>query len=146
MNVKPKYLVSACLAGEKCRYDGRSLKDKKIVQLVRKGLAIPVCPEKLGGLPIPRPKAEIEKGDGKDVVSKKSKVITQEGADITSQMIKGAKKTLRIAQTYRIKKAFMKNKSPSCSCGKIYRKGRLIKGEGVTVALLKEKNIKIIPK
>jgi len=146
MNVKPKYLVSACLAGEKCRYDGKSSEDKKIVQLVKKGLAIPVCPEKLGGLPVPRPKAEIDKGDGKDVVSKKSKVITEEGTDITSQMIKGAKKTLRIAQRYKIKKIFMKDKSPSCGCGKIYRKGRLIKGDGVTVALLKEKNIKIIPK
>ncbi len=146
MKVKTEYLVSACLAGEECRYDGKSSKDKKVAQLVKKGLAIPVCPEKLGGLSIPRSKAEIEKGNGKDIISKKSKVITEEGVDITSQMIKGAREALSIAQRYRIKKAFMKNKSPSCGCGRIYRKGKLIKGDGVTVALLKKKDIKIIPK
>jgi len=143
---KLKYLASACLAGEKCRYDGLDSKDKKVVQLVKKGKALPVCPERLGGLTIPRAKSEIEKGDGKDVIAKKSKVVTKEGIEITSQMLEGAHKVLRMAQRYGIKKAIMKNKSPSCGCGKIYRKGRIVNGDGVTVALLKKENIRIIPK
>ncbi|KPL03988.1 MAG: hypothetical protein AMJ90_02440 [candidate division Zixibacteria bacterium SM23_73_2] len=146
MRIKPEYLVSACLAGERCRYNGMSSADREVIFLVDNGLAVPVCPEKLGGLPIPRPKVEIEKGDGKDVLSSRSKVVNEKGEDVTSEMIKGARETLRIAKGYRIKAAYMKNKSPSCGCGKICRKGRIVKGDGVTAALLKDGDIEVIPK
>lgn len=138
------YLISACLAGVNCRWDGTNSRNQKIVKLVGKGKALLVCPEELGGLSTPREKAYFFEGDGKDVIAGKGKIITLDGKDITSQMIEGAKKTLKLAKKHNIKYAIMKKNSPSCGCGKIYIKGKLVKGDGVTTALLKKEGIKII--
>lgn len=130
-------LCSACLLGVKCRYDGKSKLNKKVIKLARKESLIPVCPEQLGGLPTPREPAE-QKG---------KKVLTRSGRDITHYFTKGAQKVLAIAKLLNIKKAILKQKSPSCGCGKIYDgtfSGRVIKGDGVTTALLKKNGIKVL--
>ena len=114
--------------------------------MVGKGDALLVCPEELGGLLTPRERAEFLEGEGKDVISGKGKIITSSGKDITSQMIRGAKKVLAMAKKHDIRYAIMKKNSPSCGCGKIYRKGVLVKGDGVTTALLKREGFKIIAK
>jgi uncharacterized protein YbbK (DUF523 family) len=122
--------------------------------LVTKGEAIPLCPEELGGLPVPRPPGEIEKGDGEDVLSElpplagspKSKVISREGEDLTLFFLRGAFASLKIAKRFKIKKAFLKENSPSCGCGWIKRKGKLVKGNGVTAALLRKEGIQVIPR
>lgn len=134
---KEKILVSACLLGIECRYDGKSKPNKKVLKLAKKKILIPVCPEILGGLPTPREPAE----------KRGKKVITKSGKDVTKQFEKGAREVLKIAKILGIKKAILKQKSPSCGCGKIYDgsfSGRIIEGDGVTTALLKKNKIKVI--
>ena len=131
-----KILVSACLLGVNCKYDGTSNKDEKVLKLAKDFILIPVCPEILGGLPTPREPAE-QKG---------KKVITKSGKDVTKFFKKGAKEVLKIAKIFKIKKAILKQKSPSCGCGKIYDgtfSGKLIRGDGVTTKLLKKNKIKV---
>ena len=127
------YLVSSCLAGINCRYDGKNSENKDIVELVKQGQAIPVCPEVFGKLPIPRPCCEIV------VDNNCNKVVSKDGKDLTKEYSDGAEKTLTIAKTLGIKKAILKAKSPSCGCGYIYDgtfSGNLIEGNGLTAELL----------
>jgi uncharacterized protein YbbK (DUF523 family) len=143
---KVKYVVSACLCGIGSRFDGKDAKDDPIVELVKKGKAIPVCPEELGGLPVPRPSGEIEKGDGEGVLLLQSKVISKDGEDLTPFFLRGAFTSLRIAKRFKVKKAFLKQNSPSCGCGWIKRRGKRVKGDGITAALFKREGIQIIPR
>lgn len=131
-------LISACLIGINCRYDGKSSLNKKCLRLFKEGKLIPVCPEQLGGLATPREKAEIQK-DGR--------VLTKSGKDLTKNFLKGARETLKIAKALNIKEAILKSKSPSCGSGLIYDgtfSGKLIKGDGKTAALLKKNKIRLI--
>jgi len=130
-------ICSACLLGIKCRYDGKSKRNKKILELAKKEILIPVCPEQLGGLPTPREPAE-QKG---------KKVITKLGKDVTKKFKKGARQVLKIAKLFGVREAILKQRSPSCGCGQIYDgtfSGKIIKGNGVTAALLKRNGIKVI--
>jgi uncharacterized protein YbbK (DUF523 family) len=141
-------LVSACLLGIRCAWDGKDrYRNKKVIELLRKETLIPVCPEQLGGLATPREFQEIEKGSGNDVLDGKSRVKNKIGQDVTRQFIRGAKEALKIAKQYNIKEFIAKSRSPSCGCGLIYDGSfskRLIKGDGVTVALFKRNGIKVI--
>jgi uncharacterized protein YbbK (DUF523 family) len=141
-----RFLISACLIGIKCRYDGEDRKDKKMMFFMNKGNGVAVCPETLGGLTVPRPKVEIINGQGEDVYQGKSKVKNEKGKDVSPEMIKGALRTLQISRKLKIRTAFFKDKSPSCGFGKIYREGKLVKGEGVAAAFLRKKGIKVVPK
>ncbi|MGB2698701.1 MAG: DUF523 domain-containing protein [Candidatus Zixiibacteriota bacterium] len=141
-----RYLISACLIGIKCRYDGKARKDEKMMTLMDKGKGVAVCPETLGGLTVPRPKVEIINGEGEDVLLGKCNVKNAKGKDVSLEMIKGALRTLQIARKLKIRTAFFKDKSPSCGFGKIYREGKLVKGEGVAAAILRKKGIKVVPK
>lgn len=130
------YVVSACLAGIKCRYDGRSKPCEKVIQLVKEGKAIPVCPEQMAGLPTPRPPAE-RLGD---------KVVSEDGKDLTLQCQRGAMEALKIALIARCDQAIMKSKSPSCGCGKVYDgtfTRTLVYGDGVFTQLLKKSGISV---
>lgn len=136
------YLISSCLAGINCRYDGKNNLDEKAAALVRKGKAISVCPEVLGGLPTPRDPSEIifeEEGN--------KKVVTQKGKDLTAAFKQGAEKTLKIAQIVGAKKAVLQQRSPSCGWGKVYDgsfSGTLIKGSGLTAELLIANGIEVL--
>jgi len=130
-------LCSACLLGIKCRYDGKSALNKKIVRLLEKEILIPVCPEQLGGLPTPREPAE----------RRGNRVFTRSGKDVTKEFERGAEQVLRVAKLLGIKEAILKQGSPSCGCGKIYDGSfskKEIAGDGVTAALLKKNGIRII--
>lgn len=130
-------LCSACLLSIKCRYDGKSKSNEKVIKLLKKEVLIPVCPEQLGGLTTPREPTE----------QRNKKVFTKSGKDVSKNFIEGARQVLKIAELYGIRKAVLKQKSPSCGCGKIYDgtfSGKVIKGDGVTAALLKKSGIKII--
>ena len=130
-------LCSACLLGIKCRYDGQSKLNKKVIALSKKERLLPVCPEVLAGLSIPREQAEIKEG----------KVLTKLGKDVTSYFEKGAQEVLKIAQSFGIKEVIFKQRSSSCGYGQIYDgtfSGKIIKGDGVTTALLKHNGIKVI--
>ncbi len=136
-----KIIVSACLAGEKCRYDGKSKTNAKIIKLVKENKVIPVCPEVLGGLPTPRARAEIESGDGVSVLEGKSKVINSSGEDVTAEFVKGAYAVLEIARKENVKKAILKSKSPSCGVTIIRRQNQPAAGTGVMAALLKKNGV-----
>lgn len=130
-------LCSACLLGIKCRHDGQSKPNDKVIELSKKETLIPVCPEQLGGLPTPREPAE----------QRENEVVTKSGKRVTQNFVRGAEQVLQLAKLFGIRKAILKQKSPSCGCGKIYDgtfSDRLIKGDGVTTALLKKNGIKII--
>ncbi len=129
-------IVSSCLVGINCRYDGGSKPCQKVIDLVKEGKAIPVCPEQLGGLSTPRTPSE-QKGD---------KVFTKEDRDVTKEFQRGADEALKIAKLCNCKEAILKSKSPSCGCGEVYDgtfTGNLIKGDGVFTKLLKENNIQV---
>ncbi len=122
--------VSSCLAGVACRYDGKANTVEKIKELVENGQAVCICPEVLGGMPVPRFPVEIT-GD---------KVLTSNGDDFTKEFIDGAKKSYEIIKQHDIKVAILKSKSPSCGCGKIYDGSfskKLINGDGITTTYLK---------
>lgn len=131
-----KILVSACLLGIDCKYNGKNNKNEKVIQLLKDHDLIPVCPEIMGGLQTPRTPSEIQE----------DQVITKDGRNVTKQYQKGAEETLKIAKLYNCKNAILKEKSPSCGCGKIYDgtfTGTLIDGDGITARFLKEHGVKI---
>ena len=131
-----RILVSACLLGTACRYDGKSAPKKHITELLDKHDLIPVCPEIFGGLPTPRSPSEIKDG----------RVITKMGKDVTEEYRKGAEEALKIAVLYGCKYAILKEKSPSCGSGRIYDgtfSGCLTDGYGITAELLMKNGIKV---
>ncbi len=139
-------LISACLLGVKCRWDGTDNTNDKALGLLKKEVLIPVCPEQLGGLPTPRLCQEIQGGAGKEVLEKRAKVVNENGVDVTDQFVKGAEETLKIARLYQVKEFIGKSHSPSCSCSKIYDgtfSGKSINGRGITAELLMRNGIKI---
>ena len=139
-------LVSACLAGMPCRYDGKAQPNKEIIEKVKRGEAVVCCPETSGGLPTPRVPAEIIGGDGNSVLDGRAKVVTSEGRDVTNEYIKGAQDALKTAREKGIHKAILKAKSPSCGCGVIYDgsfTGSKKAGDGVTAALLKRNGVQV---
>jgi uncharacterized protein YbbK (DUF523 family) len=141
------YLVSACLAGFKSRYDGSDNLNEDIRQLVKDGKAIVVCPEQMGGCPTPRMPCEILGGTGKEVLDKKGRVINNAGEDITEKFVAGAYETLKLAQMFNIEAAILKSRSPTCGCGKIYDgsfSGKLVDGNGITAELLIQNGYKVI--
>ena len=130
-------LVSACLLGTNCKYNGKNNKNEKVLEYIKDKYVIPICPEVFGGLSTPRIPSEISD----------NKIINKDGIDVTKYFVDGANKTLDIAKTLNIKKAILKQKSPSCGCGKIYDgtfTNNIINGDGITTRLLKENSIEVI--
>ncbi len=131
-------LVSACLLGIPCRYDGKSKPCKEVTGLAQTHCLIPVCPEGLGGLPTPREPAEIQT-DGQ--------VVNRAGEDVSRQYANGAEEALHIAQERGCILAILKEKSPSCGSGRIYDGSfshSLTDGDGICTALLRANGIRVI--
>ena len=142
-----KYIISACLIGKNCFYDGTSRYKPEIRELVDKGEAIALCPEELGGLKAPRAPSEIFAGSAADVLKGKAFVFNKEGKDITISLVKGCREFLNIAKECAVKKAILKSKSPCCGRDKIYDgtfTGRLRKGNGIAAELLLKNGIEVI--
>lgn len=129
-------VVSACLAGIRCRYDGRDYLVSGVAALAAQGRTILVCPEVLGGLPIPR--AGVEQVNGR--------MLTENGDDLTAQFIAGAEIALNIARLAGCTAAILKSRSPTCGCGEIYDgtfSGQLMKGDGIFCTMLKGGGMKV---
>ena len=129
-------LVSACLLGVNCRYNGTGGLREELLKLMTAHSLIPICPEQLGGLPTPRPPAECRSG----------RVITDEGNDVTTAFQTGACEALKLARLYSCHYAILKERSPSCGSGRIYDgtfSGALTYGDGITAALLKSHGIRV---
>lgn len=143
-----KILISACLVGNKVRYDGghQRLIHPLIMAWEEAGRLVPCCPEVMGGLPVPRPPAEICGGTGRDVVRSKAVVRTAADDDVTAAFVAGAKAALSLAEVHGIKLALLCQRSPSCGSRQIYNgrfEGTLIPGKGVTTALLNDHGISV---
>lgn len=133
-----KLLVSSCLLGERVRYDNKQIPctDPRLLRWLEQGRIIPVCPEVAGGLPTPRPPAQVQ-GD---------RVRTEDGTDVTAPFELGAQHALALAQEYGIRWAVLKQSSPSCGSKLIYDgsfSGVKIPGEGRTTALLRRHGITV---
>ena len=141
-------IVSACLVGVNCRFDGKNKSSEELIEAFKRGKLIPLCPEQLGGLPTPRAPSKIVDGDGYDVLDGRTRVVNQRSEDVTENCIRGAREVLKIAKILNVKEAILESRSPSCGCGRIYDEtsGELIEGDGVLTALLKRKGIRVIPK
>ena len=129
-------LVSACLLGASCRYDGKAKPVKEVIALKEKYNLIPVCAEIMGGLPTPRIPCEIKNG----------RAVNRNGEDKTDEYVRGAEEVLRLARLFGCDTAVLKARSPSCGNGEIYDgsfSGRLISGDGICAELLKANGIKI---
>ena len=132
-----KILISACLIGDKTRYDGHSNYHPLVKELLQKYELVPFCPEVEGGLSTPRKPSEIKDG----------KVINIEGKDVTKNYLKGAELAYNICAYLDIKVAILKEGSPACGTHEIHDggfKGKKIKGMGITASYLSKKGIKVI--
>lgn len=126
-----RYVVSGCLAGLSCRYDGGSKPCEAVRRLVEEGRAVTACPESLSGLPVPRPPCEQRDG----------RVIMRTGEDVTAAFEKGAERAMRIVREHGCTAAILKARSPSCGFGEIYDgsfTGATCKGEGIWALRLRE--------
>ncbi|PIK16091.1 DUF523 domain-containing protein [Halobacteriovorax sp. JY17] len=133
-----KVIVSACLAGLNCRYDGDNKRREDIVEMVKRGEAIPVCPEQLGGLSTPREPAE----------AVEEKVLTINGRDVTFEYSRGADEAFLITQMSGATEALLKSKSPMCGVGSVYDgsfTGTMKNDDGIFTKLLKKAGIKVTP-
>ena len=134
--MKPKLLVSACLLGTPCRYDGKSKKNDAVCALAERFELVPICPEVLGGLPTPRTPSE----------RRGARVVRKDERDVTAEYRRGAEQALHLARLCGCKIALLKERSPSCGSGTIYDgtfSGGLTAGDGVTAALLRENGITV---
>ncbi len=142
----PVLIISACLAGEKCRYNGDGFDYPALRKLVEEGKAIPVCPEVLGGLPVPRDPCEIVGGNGFDVLDGKAQVVTNRGAETTDAFMRGADRVVALAKKNGTRVAILKERSPSCGSTMIYDgtfKNRRISGCGCTAAALLREGVRL---
>ena len=135
--MKKNILVSACLLGESCRYDGKSKPCERVSALSDAYNLIPICPEVMGGLPTPRTPSEIC-GE---------RVLMKDGRDVSENYNRGALKALAIARENACTVAILKEKSPSCGSGLIHNgkfDGGLVEGDGITTRLLKKEGIRVL--
>ena len=134
--MKPKLLVSACLLGTPCRYDGKSKRSEAVCALAEAFELIPICPEVLGGLPTPRMASERHG----------AQVVRKDGQDVTAEYRRGAAVALETARREGVRAAVLKERSPSCGSGEVYDgtfTGALTAGDGVTAELLKANGIAV---
>ena len=132
-----KVLVSACLLGVSCRYDGQSKAYPLVEELCRRHEVVPVCPEQLGGLPTPRVPAERQG----------AQVVTKEGGDVTAQYLRGAAEAVHLARKLGCTVAILKERSPSCGSGEIYDgsfTGALTAGFGTAAEALRAAGIRVM--
>ncbi len=143
-----KILVSACLLGQPLRYDGSALApdSERLARWQGEGRLVPLCPEVAGGLPVPRPPAEIRGGSAADVLDGRVPVMTNAGGDVTAAFIAGAESALALCREHDIGVAILTESSPSCGSSRVNDggfRGRKIAGEGVTTALLRRHGIAV---
>jgi len=134
-----KVLVSACLLGRPCRFDGKDKLVRELPDALRaeRVEAVPFCPEEAGGLGTPRPPARIVGGDGDAVADGKARVVDDRGEDVTEAFLDGARQAVAVALEQGCAVAYLKERSPSCGCAHVHGENGIGHGCGVTTALLR---------
>jgi uncharacterized protein YbbK (DUF523 family) len=145
MSEREPVLVSACLLGRACRYDGRHNRDQALErELEARGqVAVPFCPEEHGGLGTPRPAAWIEARSAGAVLDGQDRMVTDAGRDVTAEFRRGAEGALETCTTHAIRRALLKERSPSCGVANTHVGGALVAGPGVTAELLRRHGIEV---
>lgn len=140
-----RVLVSACLLGRECRHDARHKLDRVLErELEARGfVAVPFCPEEHGGLGTPRPSSWLESTSASEVLHGRGRVVAESGADVTAQFVAGARGALELCTRNGIRRAFLKEKSPSCGVCQTHVAGKLVNGPGVTTELLKRNGVEV---
>ncbi|OHX64130.1 DUF523 domain-containing protein [Flammeovirga pacifica] len=139
--MKPKYIISSCLVGVKCRYNATCSSTVNLNDMIESGEAIPVCPEVIAGLPTPREPVEIQN------IEEGVQVTSKAGKDYTAQFLKSADEVLKVCQENNITHAILQSRSPSCGFGKIYDgtfSGTLIDGNGIVADKLFKNGINVM--
>ncbi len=138
-----RVLVSACMVGRPCRFDGRDRRIGRLAEaLDREGVeVVAFCPEEAGGLGTPRPAAHLVGGDGHAVADGHARVVTVEGADVTEAFLRGARLAVERARETGCAVAYLKERSPSCGCGEVHAAQGVVRGAGVAAALLQRAGI-----
>lgn len=141
----PVVLVSACLLGEACRYDGKSKGSSKVMQALEGKEVVPVCPETGAGLGIPRPAVELKGGAGAEVLAGRARAAEVEsGKDRTESFRQGAELALAAARRFGVRVALLKERSPSCGTQGTHVDGVVVRGQGVTAALLSQAGLVVV--
>ena len=141
-----KILISACLLGERVRYDGGHSKVGALDLWQQQGRLVSVCPEVAGGLPIPRPPAEIEYGNSNLVLRGRGRVRRIDSQDVTDAFVDGAERALALCMKFHVCIAILKEGSPSCGCKRVNDgnfSGKKIDGMGITARLLSRHGISV---
>ncbi|APY85216.1 DUF523 domain-containing protein [Streptomyces alfalfae] len=139
-------LVSACLRGVPCRYDGRDKASPELDAALAGRDVVSFCPEAAGGLPTPRRPAELSGGDGHAVLDGTARVVEDTGRDVTAAFVDGAHRALAAARHAGCTRALLMPRSPSCGRGSVYDgsfAGELVAGDGVTAALLERHGVTV---
>ena len=140
---KNGYIVSACLLGRRCRYNGEGKRHPGVVRFLRGENYLAVCPEILAGWRSPRLPVEFHGGGAAEVAVGKAKIKDSRGKDRTASLIKGVHRALRQAVAFEAREAILKEKSPSCGVKRVYRNGRLKPGEGLFTHWLRKKGVRV---
>ncbi len=140
---KTQYIVSACLLGERCRYDGKDKEHPEVVRFLQNKKYVSVCPELLAGWGSPRPAVQFSGGGASEVVEGKAGIRDNLGRDRTESLTKGINEALRLVRSSDPGEAILKEKSPSCGVMQVYRDGKLTRGEGLFTHRLREKGIRV---
>jgi len=137
-------LISACLLGVPCRYDGTVLPPLELPDEIRGQALLPVCPEELGGLPTPRPPAELAGGDGRAALAGSARVLRADGTDVTAEFLRGAEAAAELARRHGACAACLKARSPSCGVKSTHIGGKVAPGMGVAAAALERAGVRLI--
>jgi uncharacterized protein YbbK (DUF523 family) len=138
------YLVSACLVGINCRYDGANSYSAAAAAFLEGHRFMPVCPEILGGLGVPRPPCRFSGGDGRAVLDGSARILDRDGNDLTEAFVSGANKALLVVRQKGIGAALLNERSPSCGVREVYVGPDKVPGMGVLTALLIEEGIRVL--
>jgi len=136
-------LVSACLLGLPTRYDGGDCRRRELLDALAGSWLVPVCPEQLGGLPTPRAESEFDCGSGEDVLDGRARLVSSRGDDVTDCFLRGAWAAAELARLLGVRRALLKEGSPSCGVRRVWRAGRVVEGCGVAAALLRRLGVEI---
>lgn len=140
---KAPVIVSACLIGQRCRYNGEDKGHPGVIRFLRRKKYVALCPEMLAGWGSPRLAVEFHGGGAADVAAGKAKIQDERGKDRTESLMEGISMALEQAQTLNAREAILKEKSPSCGVRRVYRDGKLSRGEGLFTHWLRKKGVQV---